>query len=480
MLILGANLTGVDTASAQIGIGPADNPHFTVTITLDGQTLTRGSSFKEFDLGADHNVGVSLDVGNKNIRIISLEVRIYYLGVQIYSLSMTPADFGLSGELEAGEHIAGDEETINLVDLAEEYGVPIPLGRIAVGRFRLGIGIIYEVADVGASSHTASQSVTKSTIMQQWTRYEESIDFDVIVPTEPIDFITTIPGAIGTTSGIVTIAVAGKAAATGSTSAINPAPRTAGVGLSAGSPIAPTQTGLNYATLGERMPAAARGSVTRRLTNAAKRRAVGQKCPQCGVTWPKVIEEFDALVNCPGCSKSIETITESRVRRIRGLATRSLGLMATLGIIPIYHMASQLDISNIDAVEVSEVLEEANLAEGSAVNIKGVTGSMAKSSIPSIITTFFYAQLTGLAAMDLVQTLLMAIGSIVGFTLLGMLISKIRKPKLPEDVKAELKAKAAKAEPIDDVPTETEENLPSDTEADIEAILDEKEPNSNT
>jgi len=98
------------------------------------------------------------------------------------------------------------------------------------------------------------------------------------------------------------------------------------------------------------------------------------------------------------------------------------------------------------------------------MNVKSVTGSMAKASIPSIITTFFYAQLTGLRAMDLVETLGMTIASIIGFTLLGMLISKIRKPKTPKEVQEQLKTKAAETKIIEEDLADLDEPPPEDHE----------------
>jgi hypothetical protein len=202
------------------------------------------------------------------------------------------------------------------------------------------------------------------------------------------------------------------------------------------------------------MPAVARGSITRRLTGATKKRVVGERCPQCGVAWPKEIADRDV---CPGCAKNIEEITEPLIKKARDLSLRALGLLATLGIIPIYDMARQLDISDLEAIQTSEILEESGLLQGTSMSVKGVTGSMAKASIPAVITTFFYAQLSGLKAMHLVETIGLTIVSIVGFTLLGMIISKIRKPKLPEDVKAELQKKAEETDTVEFIPTETED-----------------------
>ena len=75
--------------------------------------------------------------------------------------------------------------------------------------------------------------------------------------------------------------------------------------------------------------------------------------------------------------------------------------------------------------------------------------------------------------MHLVETIGLTIVSVVGFTLLGMIISKIRKPKLPEDVKAELQKKAAETDTVEDLPIKTEET----TE---ELLKDEKPAESNT
>jgi hypothetical protein len=441
MIILGANLAGSDTVSAQIDIGPG---HFVIEAIIDGSMLTPTSVIENFDLEADHTVVLTVRVGERAVRFRSLEVSIFYVGQNIYSLPLSTADFGLGNavELPAGEVISsGAPVPFNIAQLADEYGVPLPLDRIAVGRFTLGLIIRYDVQIGSAASQSTATAATANTLLQDnWVTYTETINFDVVIPTEPTDFIATIPGAVGTTSGVVTIAVAGKAAATGSAASINPAPRTAGIGLAPTSSVAPTGTGIEF--IGERMPAAARGSVTRRITGATKKRVIGERCPQCGVAWPKEVLDLEL---CPGCSNNIDEVTAPATTRVRNISLRALGLLATLGIIPIYDMASQLDISELEAVQASEILEESGLIEGTAMNVKGVTGSMAKASIPSVITTFFYAQLTGLAAMDLLQTLGMTIASIIGFTLLGMIISKIRKPKVPKDVQEQLKQKAAES-----------------------------------
>lgn len=442
MIILGANLAGSDTASAQIDIGSG---HFVIEAIIDGSMLTPNSVFENFHLDDDHTVVLTVRVGERRVRILDLEVSIFYVGQNIYSLPLSPADFGLGDAiiLEPMDVISsGAPVTFNIARLAEEYGVPLPLDRIAIGRFTLGLVIRYQVQMGSAASQSTATAATANTFLQDnWVTYTEIVDFDVIIPAEPRNFITTVPGAIGTTSGVVTIAIAGKAAATGSTTSINPAPRTAGIGLSPTSSVAPTGTGIEF--IGERMPAAARGSVTRRITGAAKKRVIGERCPQCGVVWPKEVLDLEI---CPGCSKNIDEITAPATTRVRNISLRALGLLATLGIIPIYDMASQLDISDLEAVQASEILEESGLIEGTSMNVKSVTGSMAKASIPAIITTFFYAQLTGLRAMDLVETLGMTIASIIGFTLLGMIISKIRKPKTPKEVQEQLKQHAAQVD----------------------------------
>jgi len=460
MIILGANLAGSDAASAQIDVGPG---HFTIIAVIDGNMLTPTTVYENFDLEASHTVTLTVRVGERRVRFLGLEISIYYVGRNIYSLPLSLADFGLGKEiiLEPGGVISsGAPETFNIAKLAEDYGVPLPLERIAVGRFTLGLIINYQVQMGSAASQSTATAATAYTYLQDnWVTYTDTILFDVVIPAEPRDFFTTVPGVVGTTSGVVTVVVAGKAAATGSTTSINPAPRTAGMGLSPTSSVVPTGTGIEF--IGERMPAAARGSITRRITGATKKRIIGERCPQCGVAWPKEMLDLEL---CPGCSKNIDEITAPAVTRVRNISLRALGLFATLGIIPIYEIASQLDISDLEAVQASEILEESGLVDGTAMNVKSVTGSMAKASIPSIITTFFYAQLTGLRAMDLVETLGMTIASIIGFTLLGMLISKIRKPKTPKEVQEQLKTKAAETKIIEEDLADLDEPPPEDHE----------------
>lgn len=445
IIILVGNLTGTNPTLAQIDIGPG---HFYLDARIDGKMITRQTVFTDFDFAANHEVWLQVRVGERAVRILALDVSINYLGQSIYTLNLRAEDFNLGQAvvLPPGEVYTTPSYRVNLVELAEKAGIPIPLDILAVGRFELGFTITYEVETGGGAIQSISTAPTPKKSALIWVEYVDTINFDVVIPAEATDYIATVPGAVGTTSGVVTVAVAGKAAAAGPSSTIKPAPRTAGVGLAPSSAVAPTKTGIQF--IGERMPAAAQGSINRRLSGVIKRRAVGERCPQCGVVWPKGLTDQDL---CPGCSKTIGTITEPRIKRARDLSLRALGLLATLGIIPIYNLASQLDISDLEAVETSEILEESGLLTGTSLSIKGVTGSMGKASIPAIITSFFYAQLTGLAAMDLVETVLLSIASIVGFTLLGIIISKIRKPKLPEDVKAELQKKAAETETIEPI-----------------------------
>lgn len=452
MIILVGNLSGTHPTVAQIDIGPG---HFYLDARIDDQMISEQTVFTDFSFDADHEVWLQVRVGERAVRILELDLSINYWGQSIFTQNLRPEDFGL-GEaviLPPREVYTTPFYRVNLVELAEGADIPIPLDILAVGRFELGFTITYEVEIGGGAIQSTSTATTPKSSTLVWVEYVDTINFDVVIPAEPTDYIATVPGAVGTTSGVVTIAIAGKAAAAGPSSTIKPAPRTAGAGLVPSSAVAPTKTGIQF--IGERMPAAVQGSVNRRLSGVIKRRAVGERCPQCGVAWPKGLADQDL---CPGCSKAIETITEPRIKRARDLSLRALGILATFGIIPIYDLASQLDISDLEAVETAEILEESGLLEGTSLSIKGVTGSMAKASIPAIITTFFYAQLTGLAAMDIFETILLSIASIVGFTLLGIIISKIRKPKLPEDVKAELQRKAAETETLEPIEELSEES----------------------
>lgn len=465
MIILVGNLTGTNPTLAQIDIGPG---HFNLDVRIDGEMITRETVFTDFDFEADHNIWLEVRVGERAVRVLELDVTINYLGQSIYTLNLRPGDFGLGQTvvLPPGEVYTTPSYRVNLADMAEEADIPIPLDILAVGRFELGFTITYEVETGGGAIQSTSTATTSKNTALIWVEYVETINFDVVIPAEPADYIATVPGAVGTTSGVVTVAVAGKAAAAGPSSTIKPAPRTAGLGLAPSSAVAPTKTGIQF--IGERMPAAAQGSVNRRLSGVLRRRAVGERCPQCGVAWPKGLVDKDL---CPGCSKVIRTITEPRTKRARDLSFRALGILATFGIIPIYELASQLDISDLEAVETAGILEESGLLQGTSLSIKGVTGSMTKASIPAIITSFFYAQLTGLAAMDLLETILLSIASIVGFTLLGIIISKIRKPKLPKDVKAELQEKAAETETLE--PSEKIETVEPSEELGEEAESEE-------
>ena len=443
MIILVGNLAGTNPTVAQIEIGEG---HFYFDARIDGEMITRQTVFTNFDFEADHEVWLQVRIGERPVRILELDVTINYLGQSIYTLNLIPDYFALGQAvvIPPGEVYTAPSNRINLAELAEEADIPIPLDILAVGRFELGFTITYEVETGGGAIQSTSTATTSKNTALIWVEYVDTINFDVVIPAEPADYIATVPGAVGTTSGVVTVAVAGKAAAAGPSSTIKPAPRTAGLGLAPSSAVAPTKTGIQF--IGERMPAAAQGSVNRRLSGVLRRRAVGERCPQCGVAWPKGLVDQDL---CPGCSKAIGTITEPRKKRARDLSLRALGILVTFGIIPIYELASQIDISDLEAVETAEILEESGLLEGTSLSIKGVTGSMAKASIPAIITSFFYAQLTGLAAMDLLETILLSIASIVGFSLLGIIISKIRKPKLHEDVKTDLQKKAAETETLE-------------------------------